>query len=178
MAASDRPLRSQTWFKRVDNSGFEHRTHLKARGGLPELFDGRPVIGVANSASDLVPCNAHLTGLAEWVSRGVLENGGYPLVFPTLSIGDSLMRPSGMLFRNLMSMELEALLRANPIDAVVLLTGCDKYRPRLHDGSGEHRSAHDRRARRRDDQRLHGATHGRLGDRHLPTLQRLPVGRS
>ena len=62
MAASDRPLRSQTWFKRIDNSGFEHRTHLKARGGLPELFDGRPVIGVANSASDLVPCNAHLTG--------------------------------------------------------------------------------------------------------------------
>ena len=69
MAASDRPLRSQTWFKRVDNSGFEHRTHLKARGSLPELSDGRPVIGVANSASDLVPCNAHL-------SRGVLKNGG------------------------------------------------------------------------------------------------------
>jgi L-arabonate dehydrase len=129
MAASDCPLRSQAWFKRIDNSGFEHRTHLKARGGLPELFDGRAVIGIANSASDLVPCNAHLTGLAEWVSRGVLENGGYPLVFPTLSIGDSLMRPSGMLFRNLMSMELEALLRANPIDAVVLLTGCDNTTP-------------------------------------------------
>jgi L-arabonate dehydrase len=129
MAASDCPLRSQTWFKRIDNSGFEHRTHLKARGGLPELFDGRAVFGIANSASDLVPCNAHLTGLAEWVSRGVLENGGYPLVFPTLSIGDSLMRPSGMLFRNLMSMELEALLRANPIDAVVLLTGCDNTAP-------------------------------------------------
>ena len=93
------------------------------------MFDGRPVIGIANSASDLVPCNAHLTTLAEWVSRGVLENGGYPLVFPTMSIGNSIMRPSGMLFRNLMSMELEALLRANPLDGVVLLTGCDNTAP-------------------------------------------------
>ena len=129
MPTTQRPLRSETWFKRIDNTGFEHRTHLKARGGLPEMFDGRPVIGIANSASDLVPCNAHLSGLSEWVSRGVLENGGYPLVFPTMSIGDSLMRPSGMLFRNLMSMELEALLRANPIDGVVLLTGCDNTAP-------------------------------------------------
>ena len=123
------PLRSASWFSRLDNSGFEHRTHLKARGAAPEMFDGRPVIGIANSASDLVPCNAHLTALAEWVSRGVLENGGYPLVFPTMSIGDSIMRPSGMLFRNLMSMELEALLRANPLDGVVLLTGCDNTAP-------------------------------------------------
>jgi dihydroxy-acid dehydratase len=125
----ERPLRSHTWFKRIDNSGFEHRTHLKARGSMPEMFDGRPIIGIANSASDLVPCNAHLSGLSEWVSRGVLENGGYPLIFPTMSIGDSLMRPSGMLFRNLMSMELEAILRANPIDGVVLLTGCDNTAP-------------------------------------------------
>ena len=123
------PLRSASWFGRLDNAGFEHRTHLKARGAAPEMFDGRPVIGIANSASDLVPCNAHLTTLAEWVSRGVLENGGYPLVFPTMSIGDSIMRPSGMLFRNLMSMELEALLRANPLDGVVLLTGCDNTAP-------------------------------------------------
>ena len=123
------PLRSASWFSRLDNTGFEHRTHLKARGAAPEMFDGRPVIGIANSASDLVPCNAHLTALAEWVSRGVLENGGYPLVFPTMSIGDSIMRPSGMLFRNLMSMELEALLRANPLDGVVLLTGCDNTAP-------------------------------------------------
>jgi dihydroxy-acid dehydratase len=129
MARNGRPLRSRTWFGRIDISGFEHRTHLKGRGALPEMFDGRPVIGIANSASDLVPCNAHLTGLAEWVSRGVLEAGGYPLVFPTMSIGDSLMRPSGMLFRNLMSMELEAVLRANPLDGVVLLTGCDNTAP-------------------------------------------------
>jgi L-arabonate dehydrase len=122
-------LRSEAWFKRIDNTGFEHRTHLKARGALPDMFEGRPVIGIANSASDLVPCNAHLTGIAEAVAKGVLEAGGYPLVFPTMSIGDMLMRPSGMLFRNLMSMELEATLRANPLDGVVLLSGCDNTAP-------------------------------------------------
>ncbi len=129
MAEDAHPLRSEAWFRRIDNTGFEHRTHLKARGALPEMFEGRPVIGIANSASDLVPCNAHLTGFADWVAKGVLEAGGYPLVFSTMSIGDSIMRPSGMLFRNLMSMELEATLRANPIDGVVLLTGCDNTGP-------------------------------------------------
>ena len=93
------------------------------------MFDGRPVIGIANSASDLVPCNAHLTQIADAVSRGVLEAGGFPLVFPTMSIGDSLIRPTGMLFRNLMSMELEELLRSNPLDGVVLLSGCDNTAP-------------------------------------------------
>jgi len=102
---------------------------LKARGHLDDMFDGRPVIGIANSASDLVPCNAHLTQIADAVSRGVLEAGGFPLVFPTMSIGDSLIRPTGMLFRNLMSMELEELLRSNPLDGVVLLSGCDNTAP-------------------------------------------------
>jgi dihydroxy-acid dehydratase len=129
MPSDTPPLRSRIWFDRIDNAGFEHRTHLKARGSLPEMFDGRPVIGIANSASDLVPCNAHLTQIADFVSKGVLESGGYPLVFSTMSIGDPLIRPSGMLFRNLMSMELEATLRANPLDGVVLLTGCDNTAP-------------------------------------------------
>ena len=122
-------FRSAQWFNRIDHAGFEHRTHLKARGHLDDMFDGRPVIGIANSASDLVPCNAHLTQIADAVSRGVLEAGGFPLVFPTMSIGDSLMRPTGMLFRNLMSMELEELLRSNPLDGVVLLSGCDNTAP-------------------------------------------------
>ncbi|WP_250519146.1 IlvD/Edd family dehydratase [Caballeronia sp. ATUFL_M1_KS5A] len=122
-------LRSEAWFQRIDNTGFEHRTHLKARGALPDMFEGRPVIGIANSASDLVPCNAHLSGIADAVAKGILEAGGFPLVFPTMSIGDMLMRPSGMLFRNLMSMELEATLRANPLDGVVLLSGCDNTAP-------------------------------------------------
>jgi dihydroxy-acid dehydratase len=129
MTGNKTPLRSEVWFKRIDNTGYEHRTHLKARGALPDMFEGKPIIGIANSASDLVPCNAHLTGLAEWVARGVLEAGGFPLTFSTMSIGDSLMRPSGMLFRNMMSMELEATLRANPLDGVVLLTGCDNTAP-------------------------------------------------
>jgi L-arabonate dehydrase len=129
MSSETRPLRSAAWFTRLDNTGFEHRTHLKARGALPDMFEGRPVIGIANSASDLVPCNAHLTGLADFVAKGVLEAGGWPLVFPTMSIGDMMMRPSGMLFRNLMSMELEATLRANPLDGVVLLSGCDNTAP-------------------------------------------------
>lgn len=122
-------LRSQVWFGSGKTAGFFHRTHLKSQGHLKEMFEGRPVVGIANSASDLVPCNAHLTDLAEWVARGVLEAGGFPLVFPTMSIGDSLMRPSGMMFRNLMSMELEELIRGNPIDGVVLLTGCDNTGP-------------------------------------------------
>lgn len=122
-------LRSRVWFDRTDTAGFLHRTHLKSQGHRAEMFEGRPVIGIANSASDLVPCNTHLTALSEWVARGVLEAGGFPLVFPTMSIGDSIMRPSGMMFRNLMSMELEELLRANPIDGVVLLTGCDNTAP-------------------------------------------------
>lgn len=129
MPSEKRPLRSESWFRQISNAGFEHRTHLKARGALPEMFEGRPVIGIANSGSDLVPCNAHLSGIADWVAKGVLEAGGYPLVFNTMSIGDSIVRPSGMLFRNLMSMELEATLRANPLDGVVLLTGCDNTAP-------------------------------------------------
>jgi dihydroxy-acid dehydratase len=129
MTKNGQRLRSEAWFQRIDNTGFEHRTHLKARGALPDMFEGKPVIGIANSASDLVPCNAHLTGLADWVAKGVLEAGGYPLIFPTMSIGDMIMRPSGMLFRNLMSMELEAMMRANPLDGVVLLTGCDNTAP-------------------------------------------------
>lgn len=122
-------LRSRVWFDRTDAAGFFHRTHLKSQGHLKEMFEGRPVVGIANSASQLVPCNSHLTELAEWVARGVLEAGGFPLIFPTMSIGDSLMRPSGMMYRNLMSMELEELIRGNPIDGVVLLTGCDNTGP-------------------------------------------------
>lgn len=129
MSSEKRPRRSEAWFRLINNAGFEHRTHLKARGALPEMFEGRPVIGIANSGSDLVPCNAHLSGIADWVARGVLEAGGYPLVFSTMSIGDSIVRPSGMLFRNLMSMELEATVRANPLDGIVLLTGCDNTAP-------------------------------------------------
>jgi dihydroxy-acid dehydratase len=108
-----------------------YRSWLRAEGFPPEVFDGRPVIGIANSWSELTPCNAHLRGVAEAVKRGVWQAGGWPLEFPTMSLGETLMRPTTMLFRNLMSMEVEELLRANPIDGVVLLSGCDKTTPAM-----------------------------------------------
>ncbi|WP_129667925.1 dihydroxy-acid dehydratase [Phytoactinopolyspora endophytica] len=123
------PLRSQAWFADRGKNGFIARSHLRATGLSSEAFDGRPVVGIANSWSDLTPCNAHLRDIAEAVRRGVLAAGGLPMEFPTMSLGEPLMRPSTMLYRNLMSMDVEETLRANPIDAVVLLGGCDKTTP-------------------------------------------------
>jgi len=122
-------LRSAAWFGRQDLLGFAHRSWMKNQGHPADEFQGRPVIGIANSASDLTPCNNHHNKTVEYVKRGVYEAGGFPLVFPTMSLGETLMRPSTMMFRNLMSMDLEETLRANPVDGVVLLTGCDKTTP-------------------------------------------------
>jgi dihydroxy-acid dehydratase len=104
---------------------------MKAQGFGPELFDGRPVIGIANTWSELTPCNRHLRELAEHVKRGVLMAGGFPLEFPVTSLGEPLMRPTTMMFRNLAAMDVEETIRANPIDGVVLLAGCDKTTPAL-----------------------------------------------
>jgi dihydroxy-acid dehydratase len=108
-----------------------YRSWLQSEGFPREVFDGRPVIGIANSWSELTPCNAHLRSVADAVKRGVWQAGGFPLEFPTMSLGEPLMRPTAMLFRNLMAMEVEELLRANPLDAVVLLSGCDKTTPAM-----------------------------------------------
>src|SRR5262249_58496113 len=108
-----------------------HHRWMKNQGLPGDLSDGRPVIGICNTWSELTPCNAHLRGLAEHVKRGVLRAGGLPLEFPVMSLGESLMRPTTMLFRNLASMDVEETLRANPIDGVVLLAGCDKTTPSL-----------------------------------------------
>jgi dihydroxy-acid dehydratase len=124
-------LRSAEWFAAEGRPGMIYRSWLRAEGWPPEVFDGRPVIGIANSWSELTPCNAHLRGVAEAVKRGVWQAGGFPLEFPTMSLGETLMRPTAMLFRNLMAMEVEELLRANPIDGVVLLSGCDKTTPAM-----------------------------------------------
>ncbi|AXK31863.1 dihydroxy-acid dehydratase [Streptomyces armeniacus] len=121
--------RSAAWFGLDGKLGFVHRSKLYNQGGSGDMFDGRPVIGIANSASDLAPCNAHLGQVAEAVKRGVLRAGGVPFAFPTISLGETLMRPSAMLFRNLMAMDVEETLRANPLDGVVLLGGCDKTVP-------------------------------------------------
>ena len=109
--------------------GFIHRSWMKALGLPEDAFDGRPVIGICNTWSELTPCNAHLRELADFVKRGVWEAGGLPLEFPVMSLGETQMRPTAMLFRNLLSMDVEESIRGNPIDGVVLLGGCDKTTP-------------------------------------------------
>src|SRR5438046_4005785 len=124
-------LRSSAWFGLRDRDGFIHRSWMKNQGLPDHLFDGRPVIGICNTWSELTPCNSHFRKLAEYVKRGVYEAGGFPLEFPVMSLGETLMRPTTMLFRNLVSMDVEESIRANPIDGVVLLMGCDKTTPAL-----------------------------------------------
>jgi len=121
--------RSASWFAATGKNGFVHRSKMYGQGFTGEMFDGRPVIGIANSWSEVTPCNVHLRRVAESVKRGVYMAGGHPLEFPTMSLGETLMRPTAMLYRNLMAMEVEECLRAYPFDGVVLLTGCDKTTP-------------------------------------------------
>ncbi|MGW0761593.1 IlvD/Edd family dehydratase [Streptomyces sp. NPDC002814] len=123
--------RSQAWFGAEGRGGMVYRSWMRNQGFGHEVFDGRPVIGIATSASELAPCNAHLTRVAEAVKRGVWQAGGFPLQFPTMATGETLMRPTAMLYRNLMAMEVEELIRANPLDGVVLLSGCDKTTPAM-----------------------------------------------
>ena len=124
-------LRSAEWFAREGKYGFIPRSWMKAQGFGPEQFDGRPVIGICNTWSELTPCNRHLRDLAEHVKRGVIAAGGFPLEFPVTSLGEPLMRPTTMMFRNLAAMDVEETIRANPIDGVILLAGCDKTTPAL-----------------------------------------------
>ncbi|WP_296001083.1 L-arabinonate dehydratase [Rugamonas sp.] len=126
-----RPLRSQAWFGGDDKDAFIHRSWMKNQGHPNDAFDGRPVIGICNTWSELTPCNGHFRELAEHVKRGILEAGGFPVEFPAMSLGESNLRPTAMLFRNLASMDVEESIRANPIDGVVLLVGCDKTTPAL-----------------------------------------------
>jgi dihydroxy-acid dehydratase len=123
------PLRSARWFGADDLAGFIHRASLHAEGISRAALSGRPVIGICNSWSELVNCNLHFRGMAEAVKRGVLQAGGLPLEFPTISLGENLMKPTTMLFRNLMAMDVEECIRSYPLDAVVLLGGCDKTVP-------------------------------------------------
>ena len=124
-------LRSQAWFGGAGKDGFIHRSWMMNNGLPDDAFDGRPIIGICNTFSELTPCNAHFRGLAEVVKRGVLEAGGVPFEFPVFSCGETNLRPTAMLFRNLASMDVEEAIRANPIDGVVLLAGCDKTTPSL-----------------------------------------------
>jgi dihydroxy-acid dehydratase len=128
-------LRSQQWFGRMDRDGFVYRSWVKGKGVPDDQFDGRPVIGICNTFSELTPCNSHFRTLAEQVKIGVYEAGGFPLEFPVMSLGETLLRPTAMLYRNLASMDVEESIRANPIDGVVLLMGCDKTTPALMMGA-------------------------------------------
>jgi L-arabonate dehydrase len=124
-------LRSQQWFGRQDRDGFAYRSWVKGKGVPHDQFDGRPVIGICNTYSELTPCNSHFRTLAEQVKIGVYEAGGFPLEFPVMSLGETLLRPTAMLYRNLASMDVEESIRGNPVDGVVLLMGCDKTTPSL-----------------------------------------------
>ncbi|MFZ5547594.1 MAG: IlvD/Edd family dehydratase [Pseudomonadota bacterium] len=124
-------LRSAAWFGTADKNGFMYRSWMKNQGIPDHEFQGKPIIGICNTWSELTPCNAHFRDLAARVKRGVLEAGGFPVEFPVFSNGESNLRPTAMLTRNLASMDVEEAIRGNPIDAVVLMVGCDKTTPAL-----------------------------------------------
>lgn len=124
-------LRSAVWFGATGKVGFVHRSHTRSEGFPDHLFTGRPVIGILTSWSELAPCNAHLHDLAQSVKAGVYEAGGFPFEAPVMGLGETLLRPTAMLYRNLAAMEAEEILRANPLDGAVLLAGCDKTTPAL-----------------------------------------------
>ncbi|MEE3263815.1 MAG: IlvD/Edd family dehydratase [Candidatus Latescibacterota bacterium] len=129
MAQDSDKLRSKDWFRGDPKTSFIHRSWMKIEGVPDHEFNGKPVIGICNTWSELTPCNAHFRELAEMVKRGIFEEGGFPVEFPVMSLGEPIMRPTTMLFRNLVSMDVEESIRANPMDGVVLLAGCDKTTP-------------------------------------------------
>jgi len=124
-------LRSQQWFGKKGKDGFIYRAWMKNQGIPAHELQGKPVIGICNTWSELTPCNAHFRELAESVKHGIYEAGGFPVEFPVMSLGETLIKPTAMLYRNLVSMDVEESIRANPIDGVVLLCGCDKTTPAL-----------------------------------------------
>ena len=131
MTQSTSKLRSAQWFGSADKNGFMHRSWMKNQGIPDHEFEGKPIIGICNTWSELTPCNAHFRKLADHVKRGVFEAGGFPVEFPVFSNGESNLRPTAMFTRNLASMDVEESIRGNSIDAVVLLVGCDKTTPAL-----------------------------------------------
>jgi L-arabonate dehydrase len=128
---TEKKLRSSDWFGRTGKDGFIYRSWMKNQGIPAHEFKGKPVIGICNTWSELTPCNAHFRELAESVKHGIYEAGGFPVEFPVMSLGETLIKPTAMLYRNLVSMDVEESIRANPLDGVVLLCGCDKTTPSL-----------------------------------------------
>ncbi|MBP8096981.1 MAG: dihydroxy-acid dehydratase, partial [Saprospiraceae bacterium] len=124
-------LRSRGWFGKTGKDGFIYRAWMQNQGIPKEELAGKPVIGICNTWSELTPCNAHFRELAESIKHGIIQAGGYPVEFPVMSLGETLIKPTAMLYRNLASMDVEESIRANPIDGVVLMCGCDKTTPSL-----------------------------------------------
>jgi len=124
-------LRSQDWFGKTGKDGFIYRSWIKNQGYPSHQFKGKPVIGICNTWSEVTPCNGHFREIAQFVKNGIYEAGGFPLEFPVMSLGETIIRPTAMLYRNLAAMTVEESIRGNPFDAVVLLTGCDKTTPSL-----------------------------------------------
>jgi dihydroxy-acid dehydratase len=124
-------LRSKNWFGRTGKDGFIYRAWMKNQGYPSHLFEGKPVIGICNTWSELTPCNGHFRELAQFIKNGIYEAGGFPVEFPVMSLGETLIKPTAMLYRNLASMDVEESIRANPVDGVVLMCGCDKTTPSL-----------------------------------------------
>ena len=131
MTTPSTSLRSQSWFSGFSRDVVIHRSWMRNQGLTDDAFDGRPIIGICNTFSELTPCNAHFRELAQKVKDGVWQAGGVPFEFPVMSLGETNLRPTAMLFRNLASMDVEESIRGNPIDGVVLMTGCDKTTPSL-----------------------------------------------
>ncbi|MBD3626903.1 dihydroxy-acid dehydratase, partial [Cyclobacterium sp.] len=128
---SKKERRSQGWFGKTGKDGLIYRSWFKKQGIPTHELGGKPIIGICNTWSELTPCNSHFRELAEFVKKGVFEAGGYPVEFPVMSLGETVMKPTAMLYRNLASMDTEESIRANPLDGVVLLCGCDKTTPSL-----------------------------------------------
>ena len=131
IVSNDKELRSKEWFGRTGKDGFIYRAWMKNQGTPNHQFEGKPVIGICNTWSELTPCNGHFRDLAQSVKNGIIEAGGFPVEFPVMSLGETLMKPTAMLYRNLASIDVEESIRANPLDGVVLLCGCDKTTPSL-----------------------------------------------
>ncbi len=164
-------LRSHAWFGTTDKNSFIHRSWMKNQGLPNHLFDGRPVIGICNTWSELTPCNAHFRELAEYVKKGVYEAGGFPVEFPVMSLGESNLRPTAMLFRNLASMDVEESIRGNPIDGVILLVRMRQNDAFVDDGCSQLQLTYAGRFRRSNAQRVFQRAENRFRYRRLADVR-------
>ena len=172
-----KPLRSQAWFARQDKMGFYYRSWLKNRGFPQDQFEGRPVIGICNTWSELDPCNSHFRTIAEHVRWGVLDAGGFPLEFPVISLGETMMRPTAMLYRNLASMDVEESIRAQSARRRRAADGLRQDDARAAHGRCQRRPSHDRRLRRADARGVTRAATIGSGTNTISMSEQLRAGR-